>query len=115
MVRHFYLRDYSKSNKHPVGCLAVEVNREQQEIKYAFSVCSPVDIFNSNLAKEIANGRLRKSPVSIKGEIPASGHQITKRIMEDIVNRHNTQSSTTNRSYLACKSAVEWLTKAQTI
>lgn len=90
-VRHFYLRDYTQSNKHPIGCMAVEVNRGANEIRYAISTCSPLDKFNAAIARDKATGRLAAMPCVIVGEVPKAGHEITKCIMEHIISQNEKQ------------------------
>lgn len=110
--RCLYLRDYSKQSKQPIGCLIVMVNRMERRINYAFSVCSPKDVFSSERARTIAQGRLTKRPVSLETEIPATAHEITKLVMQHIVETNIEQSSTTSRSYRALQAASGWLTHA---
>lgn len=111
--RHLYLRDYYKINKHPVGCVAVEVDRAANEIRYALSACSPLDHWNAKVARDKAFGRLVKSPTIIRGDIPESTHAITRQIMEHIVTIHGTQQKDKSRSYLALEAAKTWLTKVE--
>lgn len=107
--RHLYMRDYSTTNKRMVGCLAVDINKENNEVRYAFSVCSPLDVFQKDLAKRIAFSKLKNVPTVLKGEIPKTGHEITKWIMQDIVARNETQVKGQKRSVIGCQAASEWL------
>ena len=52
----------------PIGCLAILLDRQMQSIKYQLSVLNPLDIFNKEIAKNIAIGRLDKKPFHIKME-----------------------------------------------
>lgn len=106
--RYLYLRDFNTQNRRPIGCLIVELNREHNEIRYAFSACSPLDKFNKKIAKNIAENRLAKHPSVIKG-IPGSSHEITQKIMRDIVVNHQNQSNSKSRSYLAYEAAIGWI------
>jgi len=122
--RHTYLYHYrndTKSSKFPVGCLAVQC--ENNEIKYAFSTCSPLDKFNSELAQKIAFGRLKNKPQVIKTEVPTSGHKITACIMQHIVQHNGNHKNDltleeardwrNHRHFLALKAAQFWLERAQ--
>jgi hypothetical protein len=107
--RYLYLRDYSLPNKHPVGCVAVEVDEAANEIRYAFSACSPFDKFNAQLARDKASGRLTQSPTVIVGKIPESYHAIMRHVMQHIVDANKTQKRDVSRSYVAYQSALTWL------
>jgi hypothetical protein len=54
-MRFFYLRDV---NGHKIGCLASQLDRLSNTVKFAISVCNPLDTFNSLHARELAAGRL---------------------------------------------------------
>lgn len=110
-LRHLYMRDYSTANKRMVGCLAVDINRETNEVRYAFSVCSPLDTFQKDLAKRIAFSKLKneKSSTVMQGDIPKTGHEITKLIMQDIVAKNETQVKGQKRSVIGCSAAKDWL------
>ncbi len=110
-LRHLYMRDYSTPNKRMVGCLAVDINKETNEVRYAFSVCSPLDTFQKDLAKRIAFSKLKnaKSSTVLQGEIPKTGHEITKLIMQDIVAKNEEQVKGQKRSVIGCQAASEWL------
>lgn len=58
--RVMYLRD---SNGHPVGCVAISLNKAlgKQTVTYSVSALHPNDRFNRSLAREIALGRLVSS------------------------------------------------------
>lgn len=111
-LRHLYLRDYQRPNKQPVGCVAMEVDRDNNEIRYAVSVCSPLDVFNAKVARDKATGRLKQNPNVIK-QVPTSAHEITKLVMNDLASKNLHQSSTTTRSFRAYQSAVGWLEQAK--
>jgi hypothetical protein len=102
------MRDYSTSNKRMVGCLAVEINREANEVRYAFSVCSPLDVFDKELATRIAFGKLKAKPAVLLG-VPTTGHEVTKLIMQDIVTKNELQVKGQKRSVIGCRAASEWL------
>lgn len=110
-LRHLYMRDYSTQNKRMVGCLAVDINRETNEVRYAFSVCSPLDVFQKDLAKRIAFSKLKsdKSSTVMQGNVPKTGHEITKWIMQDIVAKNEVQTKGVKRSVIGCTAAKDWL------
>lgn len=56
-TRIMYLR---ASNGHPVGCIAIEIERTAicPSVRYSVSTLHPNDKFNRTLAKNIAIGRL---------------------------------------------------------
>lgn len=107
--RFSYLRDYTTSNKRPVGCLAVEIDKLNKQIRYAFSACSPLDNFNAEIAKAIAGGKLKKRPVIIECNVPDAGHDISQIVMTDIIAKNSAQGKGVIRSYLACMAAQSWL------
>jgi hypothetical protein len=106
-LRHLYMRDYSTANKRMVGCLAVAM--ENNEVRYAFSVCSPLDVFQKDLAKRIAFSKLKNVPVIMQGAAPKTTHEITKWIMEHIVANNENQAKGQKRSVIGCKAAKDWL------
>jgi hypothetical protein len=91
-VRIHYLRDkrtvqpktggFTKGT--PLVCLMTLLDRTNDSILYSFATIHPDDVFNKKLANKIVEGRLKTNPFSIKG-IPATGHEITKKIMLDIM------------------------------
>lgn len=108
--RYVYLRDYSKENKHPIGCVAFYVKDDSKEIYYAFSACSPKDVFNSKVARHKASGRLTQRPHVLKlARVPDSFNDIVKHIMEHISSQNNDQAQGGSRSLLAFNAATGWL------
>jgi hypothetical protein len=107
--RHLFLRDYTTANKHPVGCVMVETDRATNQIRYALSVCSPVDKWNADSARGVAVSRLLKEPVVLNVAVPEHAHAITRLIMEDIVKANSKQGSGKTRSLLALQAATAWL------
>ncbi len=108
-TRCMYLRDYNKSNRHPVGCILMEVDLEKKQIKYAFTACSPKDKFDKVQAIKLTTLRFQKRPRIIETEIPKSSHGITRLIMESIVSCNERQSKDISRSLLALEAASNWL------
>jgi hypothetical protein len=86
--RIMYLRG---QNGHPVGCLAIETNKQDSTIKYNMSVLNPEDKFSRALAKQIAEGRLEavartlkpSTRISPSGELTV--HDVSYAVMNDIV------------------------------
>lgn len=111
--RYLYLRDYTKPNKHPVGCVAVEIDEAAKKIRYAFSACSPLDKFNSKVARDKASGRLTQHPVVLDGDVPDTHHAVMRRVMEHIVETNRLQGPGTKRSFTAYLSAQAWLEQTQ--
>jgi hypothetical protein len=105
-VRTTYLRDprtimpreKSKNNPNgegftrgaPLACLMSYIDRKNNAICYHFAVCASGnqerkgDAFNKKLAAKIVSGRLDIDPFIVQGDIPNTGHEITKLIMADI-------------------------------
>jgi hypothetical protein len=54
-MRFFYLRN---EHGHPIGCLASDLDKTTDTIKYAVSVCNPLDQFNKKQAQALAAGRI---------------------------------------------------------
>lgn len=118
-IRHVYLRDYSTSNKTPVGCVAMKIDRVKNQISYAVSCCNPSEQkkFNPRIAVEIATGRLGVAAVVIQREIPKTSHEITKLVMEDIIARNfhdprrqkPSDAKPQTRSYVALQAALGWV------
>lgn len=56
-----YLRD---ENRFPVACVAIDINEDRLNYKFATSTVNPLDRakFSKILAKQIAVGRLKKKP-----------------------------------------------------
>lgn len=116
--RFLYLREYTTKSRNGqeqmlrgnlVGCLAVEVNRKSNTIKYGFSVCSPIDIFDKSRARQIASIRLEKKPNVIDIEVPESSHDITQAIMNHLSESNSLQTKNKKRSVIAYESAQGWL------
>lgn len=49
-------------NKKPVGCIAYQIDLVNGKLEYEMSAHNPIDHYNRNLAKSIAEGRLNKHP-----------------------------------------------------
>ena len=74
---------------HPIGCLAIQIDRKRSVLSYGFSVLNPADKFDRKVARQLALGRLLESPVSIAPiKADANMHEITRSVMKSlIVNR----------------------------
>lgn len=80
--RIMFLRN--PSNGHPVGCVAIKVNRASKTASYQLSVLNPMDVFERSVARQIAIGRLVEKPLSVKISADASMHDISHAVMVDI-------------------------------
>lgn len=79
-MRFFYLRD---ENNHPIGCLASELDKATDTIKYAVSVCNPIDSFNKKQAQALAAGRIAMGDCMSITLSPIKG--FTKRYMLELI------------------------------
>jgi hypothetical protein len=80
--RIMYLRS---ETGHPVGCLAIQLNRHEGQISYALSVLNPRDRFNRAVARQLALGRLVEEPLKVKINREATMHDISEAVMKDII------------------------------
>lgn len=120
-----YLRD---KNKFPVACLAIYLptlnkkkaskkvtskkkvaskkvtskKSKKTRLSYQFSVLNPNDLFNKEMGRQLALGRLVEKPhyVSVLGSV--NKHKITEAVLNDLL----TQSGVPGR---ALKAARQWL------
>lgn len=77
-----YLR---AENGHPVGCLAIQLNRSNGTASYQLSVLNPRDRFNRAVARQLALGRLLEEPLKVSVHSEATMHDISEAVMKDIV------------------------------
>lgn len=99
-TRIMFLRD---AQEHPVGCVAISVDRKNHRLNYQMSVLNPSDRFDRKMARHLALGRLVEAPVSIpvkRGE-ELNMHDISTCVMKSIA-----QSKAPSR---AVKAAKLWL------
>lgn len=102
--RIFYLRN---KDRHPVACVAININRLQQVIQYQYASLNPKDSFVKKVGRTIASGRLVKHPISLKlNDINTNMHAIAKLVIEDLVD--NDKRCTFN----AKDAALLWLEQA---
>lgn len=94
-----FLRDASF---HPVGCVAISVNRLRGELQYQYSVLNPSDDFNRKLARQLALGRLVENPIKLPLSRDANMHEISTVVMTDLEHSDNAPSR-------AVKAAKLWL------
>jgi hypothetical protein len=80
--RIMYLRS---ETGHPVGCLAIQMNRHDSVISYQLSVLNPSDRFNRAVARQLALGRLLEEPLKVKLSREATMHDISEAVMRDIL------------------------------
>jgi len=100
-IRVMYLRDRRGSI---VGCIACQVNRSGHDYvgSYQLSVLNPADKFNRGVARQLAKGRLLESPRHIELPTVPSMHEVTERIMQNILLDKNVPTR-------ARKAAQRWL------
>lgn len=83
-IRFVYLRD---KRDQPISCIAVSYDKEDKKISFAISTLNPKDKFNKKLGREVAEGRLIKTPYTIvltKESSEITAHYITRCILEDL-------------------------------
>jgi hypothetical protein len=96
MNRIFYLREnptlilndngtYRLTRGNPVAIIMSNVDREEGCINYSIAILNRKDVFSKDLARHIATKRLEICPTVITGA-PETGHEIKKKIMEDLSN-----------------------------
>lgn len=90
------------SSSHPIGCLAISVNRLHGELSYQYSVLNPRDEFDRKIARQLALGRLVEKPIKLALPRDANMHEISTVVMSDL----ERSSTAPNR---AVKSARLWL------
>lgn len=73
------------SNGHPVGCIAIALNKLTSTVQYQVSVLNPSDQFDRAIARQLAIGRLVESPITITVRQDANRDEISFAIMEHIV------------------------------
>lgn len=78
MIKYTFLR---KSNGHAIGCVAYEINKELNVVKYGVSCVHTKERFNRTLAREIAEKNMTHS-LSIKFE---SAWHLYQSILEDMI------------------------------
>lgn len=99
-VRIMFLRDH---NWHPVGCLAIKLDRSKGRVEYQVSVLNPQDRFNRAVGRQLAIGRLIENPLTVKVGKDASMHDISKAVLKDLKTQKNVLPSR------AVKAANMWL------
>lgn len=72
-------------NGHPVGCIAIALNKATSTVQYQVSVLNPSDQFNRAIARQLAIGRLVENPITITVRQDANRDEISFAIMEHIV------------------------------
>lgn len=80
--RIMYLRS---EDGHPVGCLAIQMNRAEGTVSYQLSVLNPRDRFNRAVARQLAIGRLVEEPLKLAVSKEANMHDISEAVMLDIL------------------------------
>ena len=62
-VRYFYYGDRSKVNHNGIVTVAYNIDKEQNQLVFGLSFCSPKDRFNKKIGREIARGRMKVKPI----------------------------------------------------
>jgi len=98
--RIMFLRD---ANYFPIGCLAINLDRKNRQLKYQYSVLHPSDYFDRKTARHLALGRMLDCPITIPMDR-------TKEVnMHDISNAVMTHLAASNAPTRAVKAAKLWL------
>lgn len=72
-------------NGHPVGCIAISLDKKNCTVQYQLSVLNPSDQFDRSIARQLAIGRLVENPITISVRSDANRDEISFAIMEHIV------------------------------
>lgn len=96
-TRIMFLRD---SKDHPVGCLAISMDRKNHRLNYQMSVLNPDDRFDRKMARHLALGRLVEKPVSVPVK---RGHELTMHEISCVVMEHVATSKAPSRARKAAK------------
>ena len=113
--RYYYLRDLSKTERNvdgspktrgvPVAVIKTSVNRDTNEIHFAFAIANPKDGFVKSTARMIVSGRLEKHPFVIPG-VPGNGHDISKVVVRSFLDQEGIPMRVR-------KLALNWLARAE--
>jgi len=91
---------------HPVGCLAIKLNREQGIAEFQVSTLNPKDEFNRSLSRQLAIGRLVEKPLKVEVGTDPTMHTVSHAVMTSIAKN----ASLPKRSQQA---AALWLSKSK--
>ena len=108
----FCFKTRSLQKGSPIACVAVFVDRDQNEILYQVSSLNKKqDKFNRILAQDIAQGRLLVHPEKLLLEkVPNSAHDITQIVMKHAMKNINF-SDTVRKSAKLWLDNSEWVRK----
>lgn len=98
--RIMFLRD---GRGQPCGCLAINLDIENNNLSYQLSVLNPVDRFDRKMARHLALGRLMERPVTlrIRSDKKLTMHHISLAVMHDV--------ATSKAPGRAVKAALNWI------
>lgn len=82
-----YLKD---ENGHYVGCVAIKEHPAQDGertalVEYRVSVLNPADVFDKDVARQLALGRMLEAPYTVRVKASPNLHDVSYAIMKDIV------------------------------
>ena len=80
--RIMYLRD---ATYHPVGCIAMVIDRTKERAEYQVSVLNPQDQFDRKTARLLCLERLVDHPITVRITGNGSFHTIAQAVMEDLI------------------------------
>lgn len=90
---------YILETKTPVACVAIAVDEDSQQIFYSVAICNPKDVFDKNLAKDIAIGRMRKDPLFIPLNGVERRYTISGMVVRDILDIIEEENRTDRRDH----------------
>jgi len=79
-TRFMYLRD---NNNQPVGCLAVQYDKDSGSTSYQVSTLNPHDRFDRARGRTIAEARLAKRPKSLTVQAKTL-HEVYRAVLENL-------------------------------
>jgi hypothetical protein len=121
-VRYVYLRD---SQKFPVGCVAIKLDREASALYYQVSIVNPADRrhpitgkslpFNRDVAKHLALGRLVEKGLLVYMSPTANMNQVSTLVMTDLASFSHPlhRGDIPTRAIKAAKLWLRWNKKTQ--
>jgi hypothetical protein len=127
VIRFFYLRaeppqpkrnqdkkEVENAKGAPIACLSVFYDKANKKVSYGISTLNPLDTCKKSVAKDLAAGRLLRSPHTVNVWVPSmkeediTCHYINRRILQDLLmlERHELPSR-------ARKAAIRWLEESR--
>lgn len=98
-TRFMFLRN---ENNQPVGCLALQYDRDTGNVRYQVSTLNPHDRFNRDVGRKIAEGRLLSKGLDVKTAPELNFHAVCKTVLQDMEVRKSLPTRTV-------KAASSWL------